>query len=229
MLLDRLWNWFLYELCPKRRARQTVLKITRPVVLWLEEMVMMVFRRGSESNIKSDLGVWTTYLSKRALKHVYDVKYNQTLPTPPSYKLYRRLNQVLSVSTRIISVHCLRSIFFHFLFVEELQALISLSCWNLKWIEPQGWHPRVKYFELLECVSALNTHLEFIEKCFVSPAWLWVPSGQGECYSFLNYSCSGPYLVYGVLSQVLLKRMNTPYVLGYTYMFSIWAYDLYLV
>jgi hypothetical protein len=35
---------------------QTLLKVTRPVVLWLKEMVMMVSRRGSESNIKSDLG-----------------------------------------------------------------------------------------------------------------------------------------------------------------------------
>lgn len=33
-----------------------LLKVTGPAVLWLKEMVMMVSRRGSESNIKSDLG-----------------------------------------------------------------------------------------------------------------------------------------------------------------------------
>lgn len=47
----------LHELYPKKKkASQTLLKVTRPVVLWLKEMVMMVSRRGSESNIKSDLG-----------------------------------------------------------------------------------------------------------------------------------------------------------------------------
>lgn len=46
---------------------QTLLKITRPVVLWLKEMVMMVSRRGSESNIKSDLSIWARYLFKHSL------------------------------------------------------------------------------------------------------------------------------------------------------------------
>lgn len=43
----------------KKKASQTLLKVTRPrpVVLWLKEMVTMVSRRGSESNIKSDLGI----------------------------------------------------------------------------------------------------------------------------------------------------------------------------
>lgn len=46
---------------------QTLLKVTRPVVLWLKEMVMMVSRRGSESNIKSDLSIWARYLFKHSL------------------------------------------------------------------------------------------------------------------------------------------------------------------
>ena len=41
----------------KKKARQTSLKVTRGVVLWLKEMVMMVSKRGSESNIKSDSGI----------------------------------------------------------------------------------------------------------------------------------------------------------------------------
>lgn len=73
MLLNKLWNWFLYELCPKKRASQAVLKITRPVVLWLNEMVLMVFRRGSESNIKSDLAFWAQFLFKHAFKHFYGI------------------------------------------------------------------------------------------------------------------------------------------------------------
>ena len=41
----------------KKQARQTSLEVTRRVVLWLKEMVMMVSKRGSESNIKSDSGI----------------------------------------------------------------------------------------------------------------------------------------------------------------------------
>lgn len=49
---------------------QTLLKVTRLVVLWLKEMVMMVSRRGSESNIKSDLSIWARYLFKHSLNIV---------------------------------------------------------------------------------------------------------------------------------------------------------------
>lgn len=34
---------------------------------------MMVFRRGSESNIKSDLGIWAQCLFKHAFKHFYGI------------------------------------------------------------------------------------------------------------------------------------------------------------
>lgn len=64
--LTNLEIGFYMNFIPKHQACQTLLKVTRPVVLWLKEMVMMVFRRGSESNIKSDLGIWAKYLF---LKH----------------------------------------------------------------------------------------------------------------------------------------------------------------
>lgn len=56
-LLTNLEIGFYVNFIPKHQACQTLLQVTRPVVLWLKEMVMMVFRRGSESNIKSDLGI----------------------------------------------------------------------------------------------------------------------------------------------------------------------------
>lgn len=71
--LNKLGNWFLYELYPKNPASQTLLKVTRLVVLWLKEMVMMVSRRGSESNIKSDLGIWAKYRFLKLIIHFYSM------------------------------------------------------------------------------------------------------------------------------------------------------------
>lgn len=83
MLLNKLGSWFPYDLCAKT-SKSTSLKVTRPVVLWLKEMVMMVSRRGSESNIKSDLGIGQNTVFQAFIKHFLWHEYNQTLHILPS-------------------------------------------------------------------------------------------------------------------------------------------------
>lgn len=55
----------------QKQARQTSLEVTRHVVLWLKEMVMMVSKRGSESNIKSDSGIKAKFLFLKHSLHIF--------------------------------------------------------------------------------------------------------------------------------------------------------------
>lgn len=131
------------------------------------------------------LGIWAQCFFKHAFKHFYGI--NTT-------KLYLfHLHKVHKIKpdfrhfTSLFQFTALKADFFHFLFWETsgscITELVKFKM-SLMWL----LYLSVKYFELLKCyISALNTYLEFVENYFVYLAWLWVPSGQGECYSFLNY------------------------------------------
>lgn len=131
-----------------------LLKITRPVVLWLKEMVMMVFRKGSESNIKSDLGIWAKYLFKHAFKHFCSINaiilYLFHLHKLYKIKLnYKHLNALLFQFTAW-KAHFFTSCF------GKLQSLVLLRhYWGItelltfKVIWTWLLHPSVKYVELL--------------------------------------------------------------------------------
>lgn len=72
---------------------------------------MMVFRRGSESNIKSDLGIWRQYLFNLAFKHFYGINTTRLYST---FIKYIRLNFIHF--NLQFQFNALKALFFHFLF-----------------------------------------------------------------------------------------------------------------